>query len=221
MSIWLSLALLFAVLEAIAVSKNIRQLEYIAKPAVMICLFLWLYASTGLQGQAFWFGLGILLSLIGDVLLMFSLDRLFLFGLVAFLFTHIFYLAGLREELIDITAWPLILVILIAFNAGYFLWRIAGAMRGKGQNKLIIPVILYGIVISVMLCAALATIDNPAWKASAALLTATGAFLFVTSDAILAWNKFVTPLKNGRTWNIALYHLGQIGLIAGVISQYG
>ena len=117
MSIWLSLALLFAVLEAIAVSKNIRQLEYIAKPAVMICLFLWLYASTGLQGQAFWFGLGILLSLIGDVLLMFSLDRLFLFGLVAFLFTHIFYLAGLREELINITARPLTLGILIAFIA--------------------------------------------------------------------------------------------------------
>jgi hypothetical protein len=33
--------------------------------------------------------------------------------------------------------------------------------------------------------------------------------------------KFVAPLKNGRVWNIALYHLGQIGLIAGVVSQFG
>ena len=39
--------------------------------------------------------------------------------------------------------------------------------------------------------------------------------------SILAWNKFVSPVKNGRVLNITLYHLGQIGLIAGVISQFG
>jgi hypothetical protein len=48
-----------------------------------------------------------------------------------------------------------------------------------------------------------------------------GAFLFFISDVILAWNKFVSPIKNGRILNIAAYHLGQIGLIAGVIIQYG
>jgi hypothetical protein len=48
-----------------------------------------------------------------------------------------------------------------------------------------------------------------------------GAFLFYLSDVILAWNKFVSPIKNGRIINIGLYHLGQIGLIAGVISQFG
>jgi hypothetical protein len=47
-----------------------------------------------------------------------------------------------------------------------------------------------------------------------------GALLFVASDVILAWMKFVSPVKNGRVWNIALYHLGQFGLIAGVISQF-
>jgi hypothetical protein len=56
MYLWLILALIFAFLEGIAVSKNLGRLEYIAKPAVMICLFLWLYTMTGLQGNAFWFG---------------------------------------------------------------------------------------------------------------------------------------------------------------------
>jgi len=42
----------------------------------MVCLFVWLYATTGLQGNAFWFGIGLLFSLAGDVLLMISLDRL-------------------------------------------------------------------------------------------------------------------------------------------------
>src|SRR5690242_2171802 len=105
MYVWLVLALIFAAVEAIAVSKNNQQLEYIAKPAVMAFLFLWLYTATGLQGNTFWFGLGILLSLAGDILLMISLDRLFLPGLVAFLLAHIFYITGFRAELMAVNVW--------------------------------------------------------------------------------------------------------------------
>ena len=81
MYLWLALALIFASLEVIAVSKNLGQLEYIAKPGVMLSLFLWLYTTTGLQGNTFWFGLGILFSLAGDVLLMFP--NHFITGLIA------------------------------------------------------------------------------------------------------------------------------------------
>ena len=221
MYIWLILALIFAFFEAIAVSKNIQRLEYIAKPAVMICLFLWLYTSTGLQGNMLWFGLGILFSLAGDVLLMTSLNRAFLFGLLAFLLAHIFYISGFGSELTAITAWSLILAIFIAINVGRLLRRIVGAMRSKGENNRVLPVILYGTVISVMLYAAMSTIYNPAWTTSAAFFVSLGAFLFCTSDALLAWDRFVAPIPNGRVWNIVLYHLGQIGLIAGVISQFG
>ncbi|MGZ9226210.1 MAG: lysoplasmalogenase family protein, partial [Anaerolineales bacterium] len=87
MYIRLSLAFIFASLEWLAVWKSWRRLEYFAKPAVMICLFLWLYASTGLQGNTLWFGLGILFSLAGDVLLMLPGERMFLLGLVAFFLT--------------------------------------------------------------------------------------------------------------------------------------
>ncbi|RPJ24107.1 MAG: lysoplasmalogenase [Chloroflexi bacterium] len=221
MYIWLILALLFSALEALAVSKHIQKLEYIAKPAVMVCLFLWLYSSTGLQGNPFWFGMGILLSLAGDVLLMLSLDRLFLFGLMAFLMAHIVYITGFREELGIINVWSVLLLAIIAINASRLIRRILGALRLKGENKLVIPLLVYGIVISFMLFAAMSTLYDPAWKASAALLVSAGAFLFCTSDVILAWNKFVSPIRNGRVVNIALYHLGQIGLIAGVISQFG
>jgi hypothetical protein len=51
-------------------------------------------------------------------------------------------------------------------------------------------------------------------------LAAFGAFLFFLSDIILAWNKFVAPINNGRIINIGLYHLGQIALIAGVVMQF-
>lgn len=217
---WLILTLLFAVLEIIAIAKNIHRLEYIAKPAVMISLFLWLYTGTGLQGNTFWFGLGILFALVGDVLLMISLDRLFLAGLIAFLFTHIFYITGFRDEFTLMNAWSLILAIFLAINVGRLLRRIVGAMRAKGENRLVVPILLYATVISVMLYAAMSTIYNPAWTTGAAFFVSLGAFLFCASDTLLAWNRFVSPVRNERIWNIVLYHLGQISLIAGVISQF-
>ena len=220
MYLWLSLALTFAALEVIAVSKNLGGLEYIAKPAVMIFLFLWLYTTTGLQENTLWFGLGVLLSLAGDVLLMISLDRLFLPGLAAFLLAHLSYITGFRAELTTFSVWSLILLVFIAINVSRLIRRIVGAMRAKGENQLILPVIVYGIVISLMLYATMTTLSNLAWTPLGAFLVSAGALLFVASDGILAWMKFVSPLKNGRVWNIALYHLGQIGLIAGVISQF-
>jgi uncharacterized membrane protein YhhN len=219
MVFWLILAILFAALEVIAVSRNVQKLEYLAKPAVMICVFLWLYSSTGLRGNAFWFGLGLSFSLVGDVLLL--SDRMFLFGLIAFLFAHISYITGFKEEILTLTAWSLILAVFIAINVGRLLRRIVGAMRVKGENKLVTPVILYGTVISAMLYTAMSTIYNPLWKTSAAFFVSAGAFLFCASDAVLAWNKFVSPVRKGRVWNISLYYLGQIGLIAGVIAQFG
>jgi len=220
MYIWPILALIFAFLEAMAVFRSLQKLEYVAKPAVMICLFIWLYTSTSLQGNALWFGLGILLSLVGDVLLMLSPGRFFLLGLVAFLIAHIFYITGFRDALTFTNVWSLILLVIIAINVSRLIRRIVVAMRAKGEGRLVLPVVIYGTVISVMLYAAISTIYDPSWTISAVLFVSLGAFLFVASDVILAWNKFVSPVKNGRVWNIVLYHLGQIGLITGAISHF-
>ena len=218
--IWLVLAIVFAALEALALSRGPKKLEWLAKPAVMVCLFIWLFLNTGLQGITFWFGIGILFSLLGDVLLMLSLDRLFVFGLGAFLLAHIFYIIGFRDQFASISAGSLLIVVLLGASAIRLMRRIVGAIRVKGQNKLIVPVILYSAVISLMLFAALTTIFDPAWTTRASFFVSIGASFFFMSDIILAWNKFVSPIKNGRILNIALYHLGQIGLVAGIISQF-
>ena len=220
MLIWLVLALIAALAEAVAVQRNIKRLEFLAKPAVMIFLWIWLYASTGLQGITFWFGIGILMSLLGDMALLSSSDRMFMLGLVAFLLTHVFYLIGFKDEVLNFTAWSTVLILFIYVNGVRLLRRIVSAMQANGKGALSIPVIVYGLVISLMLYAAMATMYDPAWKTSAALLVTVGAILFWISDLILAWNKFVSPLKRGRILNILTYHLGQISLIAGVINQF-
>jgi len=220
MVLWLILAFIFAALEVMAVSRNSQRLEYIVKPAVLICLFLWLYSSADLKGNALWFGLGLVFSLVGDVLLIAS-ERLFLFGLIAFLLAHISYIIGFLEEVMTITVWYLILPVIITISIGRLLRRIIAAMQMKGQNTLVLPVSTYATVISLMLYTAISTLFNPLWKTSSAFFVSLGAFLFCISDAILAWNKFVSPVNNGRVLNITLYYLGQMGLIAGVISQFG
>jgi uncharacterized membrane protein YhhN len=221
MYVWPILALFAASFEAVIVWKNLNKFEVFAKPAVMLFLFLWLYATTGLQGNTLWFGTGILLSLAGDVLLVSSTDRMFVLGLAAFLFAHIAYIIGFKEELLNPTVWSFILLFLLFVNSIRLIRRIVGAMRAMKQNSLVIPVIVYSLVISLMLFAAMSTIFDPAWKTGASLFVSTGAFLFFLSDLILAWNKFVSPIKNGPVLNIVTYYLGQIGLIAGVISQFG
>lgn len=220
MYIWLILALILAGLELLVIRKGWQRWEFVTKPAVVTCLFIWLLLETSLQNSMLWFGVGILFSLLGDVLLLVPDDRMFIPGLVAFLLTHICYLIGFREQLFHPTFWSLILIVLILWSGVRLLRRIVLAMRARGQERLEKPVIVYGLVISLMLAAAMSTLSDPSWKASAALSVSAGAFLFWLSDLALAWNKFVSPLKRGRIPTILAYHLGQIGLIAGVITQF-
>ena len=220
MIIFLVIAFVFAGLESLALYRNWVKVEWVAKPAVMVCLLIWLFTSVGLEGALLWFGLGLLFSLVGDVLLMISLDKLFLAGLVAFLFAHVFYVIGFNIPLPAISAWSVILAVLIGWGGAKVIRRILVSVLEKGQGKMRLPIIIYSVVISVMLLSAMVKLNDLSWHAGASILVAVGAFLFYLSDIVLAWNKFVSPFNYGRIYNIALYHLGQIMLIAGVIVQY-
>jgi len=221
MNIFLYAALLFAVLEALALSKNWLRLEYIAKPAVMLILFFWLFTSVGLNGALLWFGLGILLSLLGDILLMISLNRFFLFGLIAFLLAHIAYIIGFNIPLPEFSAWGLVFAVMISLGGTRIIRRIVAALASNRQSAMRMPILVYSLVISLMLLSAMMKLSDLTWDANAAALVSVGALLFYISDIILAWNKFVAPIQQGRIYNIAAYHLGQIALIAGVIAQFG
>jgi len=220
MNIFLIATFVFAALEALALWKNSPRLEYIAKPAVMIALFIWLWTSAGLNGALLWFGLGILFSLAGDVLLMIALDRLFLAGLIAFLLAHVAYVIGFNTPFPALSTWGFILAFMIGISGVRVIRRIVDSLHSKGQAGLRIPIMLYALVISLMLLSAMLKLTDTSWQAGAALLVALGAFLFYLSDIILAWIKFVAPIQNGRIYNILAYHLGQIALIAGVVIQF-
>lgn len=222
-----SLLLVVVVLDWLAVAKNWKKVEYAAKPASMLVLLgilAWVGRFAALP--LICFGLGIFFSLVGDVFLMVAYvrfsERWFLPGLGAFLCAHLAYIAGLNMPLPDVSPiWSLGLAIVLALTAARLLRRIIEGVRKKGLTRLVRPVELYGMVITLMLLSALLALDNPAWGTAASGLVAGGAILFFFSDVLLGWNKFVNPIKNGRLMNMVLYHLGQAALVAGVILQFG
>jgi uncharacterized membrane protein YhhN len=220
------LLFLVALVDWVAVAKSWKKVEYIAKPAAMLIL-LGLLALVGGFGSLplICFSLGIFLSMAGDVFLMISYarfsERWFLPGLAAFLLAHVSYIVGLNTPLPNVSPiWSLGLAIVLALGAARILRRIIDGVRQKGLPRLVRPVSLYGMVITLMLLSALLTLNNPAWKTSAGGLVALGAILFYFSDILLAWNKFVNPIKNGRLANMILYHLGQAALVMGVLIQF-
>jgi uncharacterized membrane protein YhhN len=222
-----TLLVLVAAVDWLAVAKGLKKIEYIAKPATMLVL-LGLLALVGGFGSLplICFGLGIFFSLVGDVFLMVSYarfsNRWFIPGLIAFLLAHVSYIVGLNIPLPDTSPiWSLGLAVVLALTAARILRRILAGVRQKGLRRLVRPVEMYGMVITLMLLSALLTLNNAGWKISSAGLVASGATLFYFSDILLAWNKFINPIRYGRLANMILYHLGQFALIVGVILQFG
>jgi uncharacterized membrane protein YhhN len=186
----------------------------------MVILLLWLYTASQLQGAVIWFAIGLFLSLLGDIFLMWA-DQLFIPGLVAFLTAHIFYIIGFLQPFPNYFKWEFaVFVVFIAFAARQVFLRLSVGFHDRNQN-LRIPVLAYTVVISIMLLVASSTLVRLEWGFEAALLAAFGALSFYISDAILAWMKFVAPLKNGRVVNMITYHLGQFMIALAAYLQFG
>lgn len=217
--LFLGLAIVFALLDWLAVIRKIKTLEYIAKPGVMVALLVWLWLISGFRGGLSWFGLGLFFSLLGDVFLMLPKEQ-FVPGLVSFLMAHIAYIAGFTPNLPPTSLPALGLALLVTFIAAPVYRRVRNALIDKEEDSLIRPVLIYTNVISLMLLTALLTLLRPEWAKGPALLASLGALLFFFSDGVLAWNKFVAPLPWGRLAVIVSYHIGQILIALGAASHY-
>jgi uncharacterized membrane protein YhhN len=150
-----------------------------------------------------WFVIALVLSLIGDVLLMF--DR-FVLGLFAFLLGHIGYVAGFVAR--DVDVLPLAVGVAIAVLAGAVVGgRIVTAARTGSEPDLARPVSAYVLVISVMVATAVGTTVPTAIA---------GASLFYVSDALIAWNRFVRKLRWAPVAIMVTYHGAQALLVTSL-----
>lgn len=222
MMFFLFFAAVFAVLDWIAVATNRRRLEYIAKPTTMLGLILWfatiLPADPTAAGT--WFLLAMGLFLVGDIFLMLPPVN-FIKGVLAFLLGLIAYIAAFN--LPQPIFHPLSFGFLAVIGAAslFLVSRITRALHANKQDELIGPIIAYAVILGLTFFSTLSTFMRVDWSPQAAVLAAIGGGLCVLSDSMLAWNRYVKPIPNGRLITTITYHLSQLFLATSFLIFLG
>ncbi|MCR8644292.1 lysoplasmalogenase [Paenibacillus sp. N1-5-1-14] len=151
--------------------------------------------------------IGLVFCLGGDAFLLNTGDQWFILGLGSFLIGHLIYIVALLHR------WHYSLISLLSIiPIGIYAWWVGSnlyeSMRGtEGESGMWLPVLVYLIAISSMLWVAMMSRNSYA---------ALGAGLFVVSDSILAWNKFVGPVFASGFLVMLTYFIAQLLLACSI-----
>jgi uncharacterized membrane protein YhhN len=155
-------------------------------------------------------GLALALSCLGDIFLALRVDNGFIYGLIAFLIAHLVYLflfvRKWRRPLRPPTSRLLVSVAVLAFSLIFSQWL------APGLGKIALPVMTYICAITLMVVAAL-------WANLSTHWVAIGALLFMTSDSLLAADRFWQNIPGSGFLIWATYYLGQYGITIGYLSD--
>jgi uncharacterized membrane protein YhhN len=197
---WLATAAVAAFLSVhlVAEARGARVARAIGKMGASGA-FVALALALGVEG-AFERGLlaGLVLSLVGDALLLSAGRRAFLGGLAAFLLAHVAY-AGAFAGVSSPSGWVGLAVLVPSVAVLRRLWPRLGDMHA--------PVAAYCLVISVMLWLALG-VDRPEIRL--------GAAAFYLSDLLVARDRFVHASIANRLAGLPLYYGAQLLLASAV-----
>ncbi len=215
-SLWIIVAIPLALIHWTARWRGWIRIGAATKPLVMVALILWSYSSTSGWDDVYrWVGAGLVFSLIGDVMLQLP-RRFFIPGLFAFLLAHICYTTWFCLPFPIFHPILLALLFVIALGMYFYYHTLVKALRAKSHGrKFMIPVFLYGLTLCAMTISGCQTLLRADWPTDAAGFSALGGILFLISDSLLGFNRFVHPLPGGKTTEMVTYHLAQAAIIAG------
>lgn len=208
-----------AILNLLEQVINISWIDMATKPLLMITLLIyylfgrkdkWSLLARLMTGA-------LIFSWTGDVLLMLQgkVEGIFVFGLAAFLIAHIFYIFAYKQAKFSspgelnnsFVRMRIIFLVLIGAALIYMLYPYLG--------ELLYPVILYTIVIISMGIFALL---RRGWTVDKSfIMVYSGALLFIMSDAMIAINKFMSPLFQARLLIMTTYIAAQFLIVKGIL----
>ncbi|HEX5170908.1 MAG TPA: lysoplasmalogenase [Cyclobacteriaceae bacterium] len=201
--------------EIVALMAGLEYVHQILKPLIMIVLGSYYLATIGRPSRSISLLLAIVLSFLGDVLLLFPGEQYFMLGLGSFLFAHISYILTYRKH-----RWysgrPLPGTRKIRYSLPIIL-------SGTGLlivlyphlGPLLVPVSIYAIVLMIMVLNAMFRYGLT--SVSSFWMVFMGALLFMLSDSLLAINKFMTPIEDAGVFIMAAYISGQYLIVEGLI----
>ena len=193
--------------------------HYLLKPSITISLMLFVVFNTHLEGRFVKrIFAGLFFGLFGDCFLMFvHIDtNFFILGLISFLIGHILYISAFYLDYkwqigIEKKASWLALIIFGIFGIGFYLYL------NPYLDSLKIPVMIYGLVISFM--AFMAVNRKGRVNTLSFNLIFYGAILFLVSDSILAYNKFVLPIRFSGIAIMSTYMIAQYLITIGAVER--
>jgi uncharacterized membrane protein YhhN len=196
---------------------DVALLEHITKPILVPALLLYLYlnARNEVDAPVRLVVAGLILSWLGDVILLLSTrsELFFAMGLVAFLIAHLLYIAAYVRSVRG-TAGPAFL----RRQPGWllpFLLLFAGlyGVLYPGLGSMRIPVFVYTATILLMAVFALDRRDRVPESSFYACLF--GALLFILSDSLLALDKFLVPIPYSGLLVMSTYVAAQYLIVEG------
>jgi len=179
-------------------------LRLAARPIPVLLMALYLLLEPD-KGRFQWLVImGLLFGAIGDFFLEYS-PNTFLYGLVAFLIGHIFYILAFLTDCRR-PAWG-VAIFAYLYGVAIFSFLDMGDM-----GDLILPVLIYVIVMATMLWRAAVRFHAPNVNLASAKAGLLGAIFFVASDSLLAISLFIYELPYASIAVILVYWIGQLGI---------
>ncbi|MBI9042050.1 lysoplasmalogenase [Lutibacter sp.] len=198
-----------SLLDIVGIIFKIPILVYVFKPLIIFSLiFLYVFS---LPKRLKWYVIALELSFFGDVLLLFEGELFFIFGLISFLFAHLLFIKIVIDRIKKITLKSVLvpsIPFLVVFGLLIFTLK-------DSLNELLIPVIIYGLVISIF--GTVSFLDFLKTKSKLSLLMLIGAVIFIISDATLAINKFYSPSHFFEILVMATYVLAQYFIFRSMV----
>lgn len=207
--------LVFSFLYLVIILLELETIAGFMKPVLIPLLIAAVYFSASFTSKKLLL-IALLFSWIGDIILLFA-DRgelYFIFGLVAFLISHVVYILLFNKQLKPkkdhnrAIYWSGVTVI-IAYLMIFF------SILLPSLGELTIPVFVYALVISTMLLFAFK--GFLIWQKPASWSILVGAIVFVSSDSILAFDKFYNPIMYNSFFIMITYILAQYLIVAGIL----
>lgn len=211
--------LLVMLAELVSQATALKDLHLLSKPLIMLSLGA--YYIVTMRSRRLRIPMPMMMALgfsfLGDVALMGSGEIYFMLGLVSFLLAHIAYVFVYRQHRLA-EGEPLLQVQKIRFSLPFIL---AGTglvtVLYPHLNELKVPVMIYAAVLVMMVLNAMFRYGLTSARSFWPVFL--GAFAFMVSDSLLAFDKFVQPITLSGVWIMSSYMLAQFLIVWGVVNH--
>ncbi|MEQ9404142.1 MAG: lysoplasmalogenase [Cyclobacteriaceae bacterium] len=191
------------------------DLNAYTKPVLMPLLIFYVYESSRgkVTMRILLLCLALLFSWLGDIAMMYAAQEMyFIVGIGLFLLAQLTYIIVLKKSSFQSVKFNALRVLPFALYA-VALFKLLVPKAGDFT----IPIVIYGIVISVM--AGTSRLREGNTSQESFRLAMAGAVLFLISDSVLAINKFYSDIPYIGVWVMSTYIAAQYFLVQGVLKH--